>query len=124
MQVKQGNASVGMMKQQLDILRQNLGEELTQNYAITSEHCAPLFDSEDPTAMKQIFDRVLIAANMRMMMTKSSSSQPSRKRRADDESSSLMDTPAPTTTAASRPARSSDPNDLLRRAISNTFEVL
>ena len=138
---KNGEVNVGMLKSQLEIMRSNLGEDLITNYHISPEHCKPLLESNDPNQMLRVVDRVLCAANARMMMAYEQSltnnSTTSKKRKAEPtpefkvpETPARKATDAPMVAAskkAAAPAKSpvvttSTPSEILARAMADTFE--
>lgn len=136
---KNGEVNVGMLKSQLAIMRDNLGEELISNYHITPQHCAPLLESNDPNDVRRVVDRVLLAANAKLMMATqiSRASDPTNKKRKaepEEQSRATLEFKVPEVAivtaskkaAASTPApsvvTSSSPEDILMRAMSNTFE--
>jgi len=115
-----------MLKSQLDILRENLGDELTTNYHISESHCTPLLESADPNDLRRVVDRVLCAANMKMMMGKSSAPSPiaaSRKRKAEEPYQSAVEV-APILQAKPPAPIDMSPEQILSRAMSDTFTVL
>jgi len=124
---KDGAINVGMLKSQMEILRENLGNELTDNYHISEAHCAPLLESSDPNDMRRVVDRVLCAANMKMMMSKSTIvSEPiaaSRKRKAE-----VHVEPVPEHVFAvpavpiARVQMDTSPEAILARAMADSFE--
>lgn len=125
---KDGAINVGMLKSQLEILRENLGNELTNNYHISEAHCTPLLESSDPNDMRRVVDRVLCAANMKMMMGKNmTASAPvaaSRKRKAEPEPVQAVSQPvsvSPVVAAKAAPMDTS-PEAILARAMADTFE--
>ena len=151
-QAKNGEVNVGMLKSQLDIMRDNLGQELISNYHITAEHCAPLLESNDPNDVRRVVDRVLLAANAKMMMASqnansiSSSSSSANddvilnKKRKPESQQPDTNFKVPQTAhitggtpmvAASKKkvvtkqsdiVTTSSPEDILRRALADTFE--
>ena len=107
----QSAANVGLLKQQVDILMQNLDAATIDNYALQADRCAPLLESDDPNAIRRTVDRLLCAANHTLMQRKASLVTASRKRKAEPEEVEDVEMAAPT------------PQSALSRAMASTFTL-
>lgn len=64
---RNSTVDVGMLKDQLRILRQNVGPDLESNYYISESQCKDVLASDSPNQVLQLVNRVVCAANMKMM---------------------------------------------------------
>lgn len=109
---EQSAANVGLLKQQVDILMQNLDAATIDNYALQAERCKPLLESDDPNAIRRTVDRLLCAANHTLMQRKANlvAASSSRKRKAEvEEAEDVEMTPTP--------------QSALSRAMASTFTL-
>lgn len=107
----QADANVGLLKQQVEILMQNLDAATIDNFAVQAERCTPLLESDDPNAIRRTVDRLLCAANHTLMQRKASLVTASRKRKAEVEEVEEDVEMAPT------------PQSALSRAMASTFTL-
>ena len=78
--VQASSVNERMLKNQLQLFQNQLGEEMCNDYCLTDAHTAPAIAAakEDPAQLMQVFERTMVAASKHMMTNGSAS----RKRKA------------------------------------------
>jgi len=134
---KNNECNVGMLKSQLDIMRENLGADMITNYHLSEPYCAPLLESQDPNEVRRCVDRLLLAANAKLMMRSHEITSKKRKTIQEEEADTLFKTPitpqkqAPMVAASKKKVVAASvaevvstlsPEEILARAMANSFE--